>query len=164
MWYQVMAKDKFYVVFKGQQVGIFDSWADCHLQVNRYSGASYRSYATRKEAEAALNAYDKRHEDLQDKREEDIHSVPWFLGFAIGVRLGIKMVADAKSSTSEVHSLLGLKDAVLNIDGFVRGDLIDAYVYLHRHHKEARAFLSLDEMDRVEMLRRILRRMRRLAM
>ncbi|XP_077232767.1 uncharacterized protein LOC143871132 isoform X2 [Tasmannia lanceolata] len=116
----VMAKDKFYVVFKGRQVGIFESWADCHLQVNRYSGASYRSYATRNEAEASLNAYIESHEDLKDKREEDIHNVPWFLGLAIGVGLGIKMVADAKITTSEVHSLPDLKDAVLNIDGFAR--------------------------------------------
>ncbi|XP_077251927.1 uncharacterized protein LOC143891177 [Tasmannia lanceolata] len=118
--HKVMAKDKFYVVFKGRQVGIFKSWADCHLQVNKYSGASYRSYATRKEAEAALNAYIESHEDLKDKREEDIHNVPWFLGLAIGVELGIKMVADAKITTSEVHSLPDLKDAVLNIDGFAR--------------------------------------------
>ncbi|XP_077243187.1 uncharacterized protein LOC143883753 [Tasmannia lanceolata] len=124
------------------------------------SGASYRSYATRKEVEAALNAYDERHEEhLKDKREEDIHSVPWFFGLVIGVGLGIKMVVDAKITTSKVHSLPDLKDDVLNIDGFANGELIDAYVYMQGHQKEAEAFLSLDKMDRVEMLGRILRRL-----
>ncbi|XP_077217896.1 uncharacterized protein LOC143852399 [Tasmannia lanceolata] len=63
------------------------------------------------------------------------------------------------SSTGEMHNIPDLKDVVLNIGGFARDELIDAYVYLHGHHKEAEAFLSLDEMDRVEMLGRILRRL-----
>ncbi|XP_077247225.1 uncharacterized protein LOC143886941 [Tasmannia lanceolata] len=75
------------------------------------------------------------------------------------VSSSINRVADAIISTGEVHSLPDLKDAVLNIGGFPRGDLLDAYVYLHGRHKEAEAFLSLDDMDRTEMLGRIMRRL-----
>ncbi|XP_077237296.1 uncharacterized protein LOC143878967 [Tasmannia lanceolata] len=75
------------------------------------------------------------------------------------VSSNINRVADAIITTSEVHSLPDLKDAVLNIGGFPRSELIDAYMYLHGHHKEAEAFLSLEEMDRVEMVGRILRRL-----
>ncbi|XP_077211403.1 uncharacterized protein LOC143890900 [Tasmannia lanceolata] len=75
------------------------------------------------------------------------------------VSSSINRVADAIISTGEVHSLPDLKDAVLNIGGFPRDDLLDAYVYLHGRHKEAEAFLSLDNMDRVSMLGRIMRRL-----
>ncbi|XP_077217841.1 uncharacterized protein LOC143852339 [Tasmannia lanceolata] len=75
------------------------------------------------------------------------------------VSASINRVADAIISTGEVHSLPDLKDAVLNIGGFPRDDLLDAYVYLHGRHKEAEAFLSLDNMDHVSMLGRIMRRL-----
>ncbi|XP_077228514.1 uncharacterized protein LOC143861472 [Tasmannia lanceolata] len=75
------------------------------------------------------------------------------------VSSSINRVADTIISTSEVHSLPNLKDAMLNIGDFAGGELIDAYDYMYGHHKEADAFLFLDEMDRVEMLGRILRRL-----
>ncbi|XP_077212874.1 uncharacterized protein LOC143847990 [Tasmannia lanceolata] len=75
------------------------------------------------------------------------------------VSSSINRVADAIITAGEVHSLPDLKDAVLNIGGFPISELVDAYVYLHGHHKEAEAFLSLEEMDRVEMVGRILRRL-----
>ncbi|XP_077239772.1 uncharacterized protein LOC143880686 [Tasmannia lanceolata] len=53
----LMAKNKFYVVFKGRQVGVYDSWQYCHLQVNGFSGACFRSYGSREEAEAELTVF-----------------------------------------------------------------------------------------------------------
>lgn len=49
-----MANRKFYVVFKGYQPGIYDSWDECKLQVDGFSGASYKSYTSCEEATEAF--------------------------------------------------------------------------------------------------------------
>lgn len=45
-----MGNFKWYVVWVGDQPGIYDSWEECKLQVDRYPGARYKSYKTREEA------------------------------------------------------------------------------------------------------------------
>ena len=42
----------YYVVFHGKVPGVYDDWEDCRRQVHRFSGNSYKGYATREEAEA----------------------------------------------------------------------------------------------------------------
>ena len=49
-------KQKFYVVWKGRQTGIFGSWAECEAQVKGYTGAEYKAFDSRPEAERALAA------------------------------------------------------------------------------------------------------------
>ena len=44
---------KYYVVWVGQDPGVYDSWQECQLQVTNYPGAKYKSYKTREEAVAA---------------------------------------------------------------------------------------------------------------
>ena len=52
---QIMAKQqKFYVVWKGVEPGIYTSWTDCQLQIKNYKGAIYKSFTTREEAEHAF--------------------------------------------------------------------------------------------------------------
>lgn len=48
-----MAK-KCYAIRKGHRTGIFDSWDECKLYINGFSGAEYRGFGTREEAEAYL--------------------------------------------------------------------------------------------------------------
>ncbi len=48
-----MAKQKFYVVWRGRTVGVFDNWATCRNQIDGFGGAVYKSFPTRAEAEAA---------------------------------------------------------------------------------------------------------------
>ena len=45
---------KFYAVRKGRQTGIFFSWPQCQNQINGYSGAEYKSFKTKEEAENYL--------------------------------------------------------------------------------------------------------------
>lgn len=47
-------KQKYYVVWEGNQTGIFDSWAKCQLQIKGYPNARYKSFNSKLEAE---NAY-----------------------------------------------------------------------------------------------------------
>lgn len=49
-------KKKYYVVWHGNNPGIYDSWADCQLQINGFPGAVYKSFKSRAEAEAAYSS------------------------------------------------------------------------------------------------------------
>ena len=51
----IMAKKKFYTVWKGVSPGVYSSWTDCQLQVKNYQGAIFKSFDTREEAERAFS-------------------------------------------------------------------------------------------------------------
>jgi len=51
--------NKYFVVWKGRQTGIFTSWDECKKQVEGFSGASYKSFKNLDEARFALNNPDK---------------------------------------------------------------------------------------------------------
>lgn len=55
-----MAKSKLYVVWEGKTPGIYDNWADCKAQVDGYTGAKYKSFDSKAEAERAWKAGWKR--------------------------------------------------------------------------------------------------------
>ena len=42
-------KKKYYVVWEGNNVGVFNTWDECKLQTKNYKGAKYKSFATLKE-------------------------------------------------------------------------------------------------------------------
>ena len=46
----VSKKKKYYVVWVGDDPGIYDSWTECQLQINGYPGARYKSFNTMEEA------------------------------------------------------------------------------------------------------------------
>ncbi|KAK1628180.1 hypothetical protein QYE76_002495 [Lolium multiflorum] len=46
-----------YVVYKGRVPGVYEEWQDCLEQVNKFSGNSYKGYATREEAVAQWRAH-----------------------------------------------------------------------------------------------------------
>ncbi|MBR9648603.1 ribonuclease H1 domain-containing protein [Clostridium tyrobutyricum] len=47
--------NKFYAVRKGKKTGIYTTWNECKQCVTGYSGAEYKSFTTKKEAECYLN-------------------------------------------------------------------------------------------------------------
>lgn len=49
-------KQKFYVVWKGRETGIFHSWDDCERQVKGYETARYKSFESEREAIEAFSA------------------------------------------------------------------------------------------------------------
>jgi ribonuclease HI len=51
-----LAKQKYYVVWAGRQTGVFTDWATVQRQVMGFSGARFKSFDTRAEAEAAFKA------------------------------------------------------------------------------------------------------------
>ncbi len=50
-----MSKEKFYVVWKGHNPGIYLSWSDCQNEVKNVKGALYRSYKNLEEAKGAFS-------------------------------------------------------------------------------------------------------------
>lgn len=54
-------KPKFYVVWKGRETGIFETWEECRAQVESFSGAEYKSYDSLDQAKAAfMGSYKER--------------------------------------------------------------------------------------------------------
>ncbi len=53
-------RQKFYVVWVGQDPGIYDNWAECFRQVANFPNARYKSFASREEA---VDAYRNMPED-----------------------------------------------------------------------------------------------------
>lgn len=51
-----MAKQKFYVVWKGRKPGIYTRWDQCKAMVDGFAGAKYKSFASMAEAEAAFGS------------------------------------------------------------------------------------------------------------
>ncbi|MGM9759500.1 MAG: viroplasmin family protein [Parabacteroides sp.] len=49
-----MAKNKYYVVWKGLQPGVYDNWNDCKQQVHNQTGAKYKAFETEAEAHEAF--------------------------------------------------------------------------------------------------------------
>ncbi|WP_455170034.1 ribonuclease H1 domain-containing protein [Aegicerativicinus sediminis] len=50
-----MAKNnKFYVVWKGLEPGVYSSWEECKKQIDNFKGAQYKSFPSKKEAEEAF--------------------------------------------------------------------------------------------------------------
>ncbi|KZV25877.1 proton pump-interactor 1-like, partial [Dorcoceras hygrometricum] len=48
---------KSYVVFIGRQPGVYDKWCEASEQVRGFSGACYKGFDTKKEAEEAYSCY-----------------------------------------------------------------------------------------------------------
>ncbi len=72
-----MAKKKYYVVWKGRKIGIFDSWKDCKEQIDNYKGAQYKSFLSLEAAKKAIkgNYYDysgKNNKIIKPSKEEII--------------------------------------------------------------------------------------------
>lgn len=50
-----MAKIKFYVVWKGRQTGVFETWDECKAQTDGYPQAIFKSFETLELAQQAFN-------------------------------------------------------------------------------------------------------------
>lgn len=51
---KMQKKNKFYVVWKGRQTGIFSTWESCKEQIDGFPDPQYKSFESREEAEKAL--------------------------------------------------------------------------------------------------------------
>lgn len=70
-----MGKQKFYVVWKGVNPGVYTSWTECQLQIKNYKGALFKSFDTREEAEQAL-ASPAHHYFNREEKEKPAAAIP----------------------------------------------------------------------------------------
>lgn len=49
-----MAKGKYYVVWKGRNIGVYSDWDSCKMQIEGFKGAQYKSFPDRTSAEQAF--------------------------------------------------------------------------------------------------------------
>ena len=63
-------KNNFYAVKNGKNPGIYKTWDECRAQVEGFSGALYKGFTTRTEAERYLNGNSAPTE--QDLKEADV--------------------------------------------------------------------------------------------
>lgn len=70
-----MAKQKYYVVWKGNRPGIYETWEACREQIQGFEGARYKSFSTRETAEKALRGsyeeYAGRDMRMEERSEQD---------------------------------------------------------------------------------------------
>src|SRR5690606_36461561 len=52
-------KKKYYTVWKGHHIGVFETWDDCKAQIKDFQGAQYKSFDTFDAAKQALNGHYK---------------------------------------------------------------------------------------------------------
>lgn len=52
---------RYYVVWKGRQTGVFDSWAEAEAQVKGFSGARYKAFGSLGEAQRAFSRGSEGH-------------------------------------------------------------------------------------------------------
>ena len=46
-------KKKWHAMYIGRRPGVCDEWSECHTQVNRFRGSSYKGFQSKSEAEAS---------------------------------------------------------------------------------------------------------------
>lgn len=63
-------KQKYYVVWKGVNPGVYDSWTDCQLQTKGYDGAQYKSFDTKEEAEHAFASSPYQYIGIQNSKSK----------------------------------------------------------------------------------------------
>jgi len=64
-----MAKKKFYVVWHGQNTGIYDSWQKCQQQIKGFPGALYAGFPSKAAAEYAYNMRYHIYKEAKDKNK-----------------------------------------------------------------------------------------------
>ena len=66
-------KKKYYVVWEGNNIGVFNTWDECKLQTKNYKGAKYKSFENKEEAEAA---YSVSYYDFMNNKPKKDNSDP----------------------------------------------------------------------------------------
>ena len=57
-------RNKWYVVWVGQEPGVYDSWSECQEQIHNFPGARYKSFSSQDEAVAAYRGRMEDHLNL----------------------------------------------------------------------------------------------------
>ena len=68
-------KKKYYTVWKGHHIGVFESWDDCKAQIKDFQGAIYKSFSTFEAAKTALKGNYKDYIGKTSKFKSELSEV-----------------------------------------------------------------------------------------
>lgn len=133
-------KNKFYVVWKGVKPGIYSSWPDCQAQIKGYTGALYKGFETRLEAEKAFQSSPKSYiknnrtsankASLNSKQNIVLHSIS--VDAACSGNPGIMEYQGVNTKTGEQLFHMKYKLGTNNIGEFLA--LVHGLSYLKKHN------------------------------
>ena len=69
-----MAKEKWYVVWKGMESGVYKTWTECKQQIEGFEGARYKSFETQSQAIEAFSSNPWNY--IGNKKSFDTHHYP----------------------------------------------------------------------------------------
>lgn len=99
---------KIYGVKQGRKPGIYNTWAECLEQVNKYPGADYKSFTDEKEARLFVYGVDEKQDGLSSDQLAEI-------------KAGLERIMTGLSAEDKFDILAGVQDIALllkiEIDG-----------------------------------------------
>ncbi len=140
-----MAKQKkYYVVWEGNNTGVFDSWTETQLQIKGYPNARYKSFKTQEEAVAAYHGNFSDHVGNSSKKakkvvsEEARKAINWesiSVDAACSGNPGIMEYRGVNTKTKdEIFHVGPFKKGTNNVGEFLA--LVHAIAYLKQHGKD----------------------------
>lgn len=84
-----MAKNKFYVVWKGKKTGVFEDWKTCKIQIEGFQDAKYKSFLSKEEAQKAFQSpfetyiHQKKNTNIADNKKNKNETSPILQSIAV---------------------------------------------------------------------------------
>ncbi|MBO7609513.1 MAG: ribonuclease H family protein [Muribaculaceae bacterium] len=135
-------RNKWYVVWRGTETGVCDSWAECEARVKGYPGAQYKAFATQEEAVMAFRNGNEDREVLRaiaraPKQKVNYEAIPEIVRDSIAVdgacsgNPGIMEYRGVDVMTgAELFRQGPFRDATNNIGEFLA--LVHALAFFHK--------------------------------
>ncbi len=136
-----MPKQKYYVVWKGHNPGIYTSWAECEKQVKGFAAAQFKAFESLKEAEAA---YRSEYEAFKGKpasqgKWREANTKPLLPSISVdaacsGAPGKLEYRGVYTESGEEIFYVGPLTDGTNNVGEFLA--IVHALIWLAKHDKE----------------------------
>lgn len=114
-----MAKKKYYAVRKGKRTGLFETWDECKAQTDGFSGAEYKSFSTKEEADEYLNG--NRCEAAENRKDDCVKIYVDGSYYNGEYSYGMVVLQDGKEYTFSEKVENPLLTAMHNVAGEIKG-------------------------------------------
>ena len=113
---------KYYAVKKGKKPGVYRTWDECKAQTDGFSGAIFKSFKTKEEAEAFIGS--KKEDTIEDKKPQ----VYAFVDGSFNVKTGVYGYGGFLFDGQDKHILSGSGDdaemaTMRNVAGEILGSM-----------------------------------------
>ena len=132
-----MSKQKFYVVWKGNNPGVYQSWEKCQNEIKNVNGALFKSFASLEEAK---KAYDQGYEEYKQSLDyKNISDGPELNSISVDAASsgnpGLMEYQGVDTNTKEILFKMGpFNNATNNIGEFLA--LVHGIAYLKKNGKK----------------------------